>query len=49
MRIAIQVSGQQRYGQFFAEFIASLTPFGEIDVFFHHWMDSEARRTSHCW
>lgn len=37
MRVAIQISGQQRYGEFFAQFLASMSIFDDIDFFVHHW------------
>ena len=37
MRVAVQISGQQRYGEFFPHFAESMNVFGSVDFFFHHW------------
>lgn len=38
MKAALQISGQQRYGNFFPEFLKTLSAaFDEIDVFVHNW------------
>jgi hypothetical protein len=38
MKAALQISGQQRYGNFFREFLTTLSgSFDQIDVFVHNW------------
>jgi len=37
MKVALQISGQQRYSDYFAELLESFKVFPDLDVFFHHW------------
>lgn len=37
MKIAVQLSGQQRYGSHFPQFVDSLKHFSQVDYFVHHW------------
>ncbi len=40
MKVAVQISGRQRYGKYFGEFQNTLaTTFGSVDYFIHNWHD----------
>lgn len=43
MKVAVQISGRQRYGTYFAEFQNALaTTFGPVDFFIHNWSDKRS-------
>ena len=43
MRVAVQISGRQRYGKYFGDFQTTMaTTFGSVDYFIHNWSDSRS-------